>query len=371
MTRCGRAYYAVATGATYGPAQAALLPETPVVRPKAGYVVAVVAAAIGIGFLGKQLFAELTEGGIEPEAAVRYALVTTIGTYVLVAALLVRTLRTRLEWRFTPLSALLGGALGGGIALLVLGGDVSTTDPRLALLVSEATPAHVAATVLVAVVAAPLCEEVLFRGLMLESLAAVSRRIAVWASGIAFAAWHLNSEAMVYYSLFGAVFGALYLRRGLACSMAAHAAFNGTLVVAAVLYATGPGVTVSGHGVVVTAPPGWHAMPGGDVHLNGPSASEVLLIPLPGPAVDPSTALRRIVENPAVASFAIDLATARTVDLPVGPAMRVRVRSEGRDGDFVLFNAHGRPYAVALVSGGSTRARTDFDKILRDLRAAS
>lgn len=359
------AYFAV----TAGPAAYAGLQPDPQPRPRVARALVTVLACIGLGLLGQEIYASLTAGGVEPAEAVRYAFVTTLGTYVLVAAVLVGTVKERLRWDVTPVSLAIGAAFGGGFALVLLGGDVSATDPRLALLVSEGSFAHIAATVLVAVVAAPLTEEVLFRGLMLESLADRSRRLAVWASGFAFAAWHLTPAAMVYYTLFGAVFGALYLRRGLACSAAAHAAFNGTLVVAAVLYALGPGVTVTASGLVVTAPPGWHAA-GPGLDLRGPSASQVVIQAVPdSPEVAPAEMLRRIVEGDVEGGWVtVDESTARMVRLPVGEAMRVRVSTAGRDGDLVMFPANGRTYVVALVSGGSPRVRADFDKILRDLR---
>lgn len=364
------AYFAVAV-----PARAVdLLPEEPP-RPR---VTKTVLGCIAVGAACQAAYLLLTRD-VEAEAAIRYAFVTTLAVYVVVAAVLVRAARG-LHWRNPGLPALglsvaTGLGLGAGLAFFLLRGDLVSNpgDPRLALMVSEGAVSHIVATVLIAVVAAPLCEEVLFRGLLLGSLAPSSRRVAVWVSAFAFAAWHLSPKALLYYSLFGALFGALYLRRGLVCSIAAHAAFNGTLVLAATAYALGPGVTVSGSGLVLSAPPGWHVAEEGGLHLRGPSAGEVRVEVVPGfESLDLDTVADRIASGVLDSDvFGVLPETARTVSLPVGEAVRVRVRYDGRDGDVVLFAARGRVYAVELLSGGSLRVRADFEEILRDLRLSS
>ena len=301
----------------------------------------------------------------------RYAFVTTLLAYAAVAALLVTSLRHRLDWRLSARNVAGGAALGGGLAYVLLRGDLTAAgDPRLALLVSEGTLPHVLATLLIAAVAAPVCEEVLFRGVLLSSLAERSRRIAVWASAVGFAVWHLSLPDLPYYTLFGVVFGALFLRGGLACSVAAHAAFNGTLVAAAIAYALGPGVTVTGSDLTLRAPPGWHRADGGGLHLRGPSAGEVRVDLVNGVAsLDLDGAVARI-ENGALdgGGYRVLPGTARTLRLPAGDAVRMRVANNGRDGDVVILAAGGRVYAVELLSGGSPRVRSDFEKMLRDLR---
>ena len=362
------AYYAVATGAVRAPSVDLCAPSP--APSRAGRTVLL---CLAVGAASQGLYWLLTrDSAVEPEAAVRYAFVTTLGVYAVVAALVSRAVRHRLDWRATPLSLLAGLSLGGGLAYLLLRGDTTAGDPRLALMVSEGSFANIAATVLIAVVAAPLCEEVLFRGLLLSSmLESQGRRFAVWVSALAFAAWHLNPGAMPYYTLFGVVFGALYLKRGLVCSIAAHAAFNGTLVVAAIAYATGPGVTVRSDGLVLTAPPGWHHA-GDGLHLRGPSAGEVLVqVFPPSLRLDPDVALERLTSGALdSADFTVRPETASALRLPVGDAIRVRVRTGGRDGDVVLFTANGRVYAVELLSGGSPRVRADFAEMLHDLRVA-
>lgn len=351
------------------PFAAPLLDLTPV--PDRSHAVRTTALCIAAGAASQGIYWLLTRNvAVEPEAAVRYAFVTTLGVYAVVAAILLHAVPTPLDWRAGAWSVPIGLGLGGGLAYVLLRGDATNAgDPRLALMVSEGSFANIAATVVIAVVAAPLCEEVLFRGLLLRSIELSGRRKAVWLSAVAFAAWHLMPMAMPYYTLFGAVFGALYLRRGLACSIAAHAAFNGMLVVVAVGQAFGPGVTVSGDGLVVAAPPGWHAT--GGLDLRGPSGAQVLVQVLPDEyGIDPDLAAEHLSGyTGGDGRFEVD--HARAVRLPIADAVRVRVHRDGRDGELVIFTAGSRVYGVELLSGGSPRVRADFDKMLRDLRLAS
>jgi membrane protease YdiL (CAAX protease family) len=368
------AYYAVATAPARPPVTDLLAGV-----PKAPRASRTVLACIGVGALAQGLFWLLTRSpSVEPEAAIRYALVTTLGVYCVVSVVLVRHVASenvRLAWRGTwPawLCVLTGLASGGLLALGLLHGHLSGTpgDPRVAMLVSEGDVPHVLLTVLLVVVLAPLTEEVLFRGLLCESLSG-NRRFAVWVSAAAFAAWHLSPKALVYYTLMGAFLGGLYLRRGLAGSIAAHAAFNGLLAFAAVSYALTPGATVAADGLVVRAPHGWHAVSSHDLYLRGPSAGEVHVVRIPGvSSLNPQVAADRlaagVLDGPG---YHVRAETARTVRLPIGMAVRVRVVSDGRDGDVVLFAANGKVYAAELASGGSPRVRKDFETILRDLRA--
>ncbi len=348
--------------------------------PKAPRASRTVLACIGVGALSQAVFWLLTRSpSVEPEAAIRYALVTTLGVYCVVSVVLLRHIGSdgvRLAWRGTwPawLCVLTGLASGGLLAFALLHGHLSGTpgDPRVAVLVSEGDVPHVLLTVLLVVVLAPLTEEVLFRGLLCESLSG-DRRFAVWVSAAAFAAWHLSPKALVYYTLMGAFLGGLYLRRGLAGSIAAHAAFNGLLAFAAVSYALTPGATVAADGLVVRTPHGWHAVSPDALYLRGPSAGEVRIDRIPGvTSLNAETAADRlaagVLDGPG---YHVVAETARTVRLPIGTAVRVRVVSDGRDGDVVLFAVGGRVYAAELVSGGSVRVRRDFETILRDLRAA-
>ncbi len=335
--------------------------------------------AIGVGALMSGGLSLLTRGSVvENEAMVRYAIVGTLATYLVVTLLVLRQvnadghpLRWRGNWPVLP-SVALGLAAGGGLAYLLLqaaeGGDES-----LALLVSEGDAPHVLAAFLIAVVAAPVVEEVLFRGLLLQSLTGSrSVRGALWLSSFAFAAWHLDPTALRYYSLAGAFLGGLYLSKGLSCSIAAHAAFNGTLVVAAVSYALAAGPVVRYEGLTMATPHGWHSEPSaeGTPYLRGPSGGEVGVYAAPSElfAGRDTEQLLTVVRETVLPQAEADAATLHREDLPAGEAARVRVRLEGHDGELVLLPTKRQLYLFLLVSGGSPRVRADFDEMLEAVR---
>jgi len=168
-----------------------------------------------------------------------------VGFYLLVAALAVgraRAVTYQPVWTDGSFRhrGLLGAAVGLGAAIVVLGfGWVVTGelagDPRVDLIVSEGTILRLAAAVIVTVVLAPFIEELLFRGLVVESLRSRGAMPAVLVGAALFSAWHLNQLALFYYFLMGGLFGYLYWRWGLKASIAAHATFNGAIVVLAIL----------------------------------------------------------------------------------------------------------------------------------------
>lgn len=82
-----------------------------------------------------------------------------------------------------------------------------------------------------AVLGAALCEEFLFRGLLLQGLSASGARPAeaIFLSGLVFSLFHLNPVAFLALLELGLFFGLLYHRTGsLLPSMAAHATQNAT-----------------------------------------------------------------------------------------------------------------------------------------------
>jgi membrane protease YdiL (CAAX protease family) len=172
------------------------------------------------------------------------------------------TPNVRLRWGggSLPVRLATGVALGAGLSLVLLGlvsaaaGHLSP-DPRIVLLMSEGDPTHIVLMVLITCIAAPLVEETLFRGLLLEALRPRGRGLAIVGSALAFAIWHFIPSALIYYGVLGAGLAAIYLWRGLAASMAAHAGFNGVLTVAAIVVVLGPAHPVAFGGVSFTAPP--------------------------------------------------------------------------------------------------------------------
>jgi membrane protease YdiL (CAAX protease family) len=140
-------------------------------------------------------------------------------------------------------------------------------DPAAQATVSEGSLARIALAFVVIAVVAPVVEEVLFRGVVLESLRGRGVFVAVFVSSFLFALAHLGG--LVYYTGCGVVLGVLYWRRGLWASISAHAAFNGSLVLLSVLVALGPSHVLSANGVSVRAPSDWQ------VADNGPPAAQL------------------------------------------------------------------------------------------------
>jgi membrane protease YdiL (CAAX protease family) len=340
-------------------------------------------AAIGVGVLTQVGFWLLTHNDVlENEALIRYAFLSALVLYGVVTWLVAgrlqmqdHPLRWRGSWGYVP-SAALGVAVGGGLAWLLLEAAKSAGqeggDARVAVLVSEASFAHVAVAMLIVCVAAPVVEELLFRGLLLSQFRHHGVFVSLFVSSVAFSAWHLSVQSLVYYSLAGTLLGTLYLRKGLSCSIAAHAAFNGTLLLAAVSYALAPGAVVSRDGLTLASPSGWHAKEGMPfTYLSGPSGGEVVAVAIPGRYTDvtPAELVARVQTGvvPELAAFQVKTDTARTVDLPAGQAVRVRAVADGRDAELVLLPTPRRLHLLMLSSGGSPRVREDFDEMLDHL----
>jgi hypothetical protein len=236
----------------------------------------------------------------------------------------------------------------------------------------EGRTSYVLATVFIAVVAAPIVEEVLFRGLLVESMRSRGRTAAVLGGAVAFSLWHLNPAALRYYVLLGVLLGFMYWRFGLAGSISAHAAFNGVLVALAFV-AVGGGTTVVGPtGVGATLPGGWKRVdktiglnidlaaesPVGaaiviaHVRLFTPPGSDMPQLPSADRVPPGSTNVRRI---SVAGTNAIEYDTAIR-----GIASQIVVVPRGSNG-----------YVVTMISGGSEKARSQFDAILSSMTLPS
>ena len=347
-----------------------------------------VCVAIGIGAVGMGLSWLLTRSThMEPDTAIRYAVVITLGVYAVVGALIVTQLTpgVRLTWRVGDpwVGGAIGLAVGGGLGLvmLLLVSSVSghlSSDPRFVTIMSEGDAAHIGIAVLISCICAPLVEEVLFRGLLLESLRTRGAAFGIWMSGIAFAVWHLNPAGLRYYALMGALFGFLYVKRGLVCSMAAHLGFNGALTVAAIVIVLSPGNTFEGVGVSVDAPGGWSetTTPGTALSLRGPSGAWLGIATVSTPVQpDLQQVTDRLTQGPLGAlppdELQIDRNTVRWVGLPVGRAVEMDVHVQGHEGHMLFVPRAAQSVEVLFLSAGSLRAEHDFTKMLESVRVAS
>lgn len=169
----------------------------------------------------------------------------------------------------------------------------------------------------------------------------------------------------------GSIFCALYFRRGLAGSIGAHAAFNGTLVALTVITMTGPARVVSGGGASVIAPGHWWELTRRDdamLALGGPSAAQVLFVgrPIPsGMAVD----VEGITKNLADVGVAAG-GTVRTVDVSGRKAVRFRSTKEGHVVEVIVVPGRRSVWTVLFASGGSDRARADFEQMVPTFQLA-
>jgi membrane protease YdiL (CAAX protease family) len=379
-----------APGAWAPPAAALAPPPEGGLLSHRAFVLTIVAICVGaVSAAASYLLSRDTH--LTQATYLRYALVITLAVYAVVGVLVVTQIASgvRLRWHggHKALSVATGLVVGG--ALSVLGLSVVSAaaghlnpDPRIVTLMSEGDAPHIFATVLIACVAAPLIEETLFRGLLLESLRGHGNGAAIFISGLAFAAWHLNPAALVYYSVMGGLLGLLYVKRGLMCSMAAHLAFNGVLTIAAVVVVTGAGPLISNDGLSMHTPSGWTAKPVdlptsfADVHesfaLAGPSGAAFVAMSFPTPvAPDPDLLMQRLstTGRPGFGT-AVKTDSLREVKVPAGMLVEVDATIANQPGTIAFMPRSGRTYELVFESAGSPKAAADFAQMLRDLRVS-
>jgi membrane protease YdiL (CAAX protease family) len=347
-----------------------------------------VALAIGLG--GVMQVAGVIIGKdthLEPSVLIAIDIVMTLAFYGVVAGMVVWqiTPSVRLRWGDGSLAGrlltglLLGAGLSGVLLALVSAavGHLQP-DPRFLLLMSEGDPTHIVLVVLVTCVAAPLVEETLFRGLLLEALRPRGKGLAIVASALAFAIWHFIPAALVYYGFMGAGFAAIYLKRGLATSMAAHAGFNGVLTVAAITIVLAPAHVVSLEGLTFTAPGGWSTVAsptisssGNLLDLRGPSAAEVSVIEIPVATDQPADQLAARLQagsGQLSESLGGSATNVRETTTPAGPAVEVDIDVHSHHGDAVLLPVAGEVYEFIFLNAGSVKATEDFSRMLDSIQ---
>jgi uncharacterized protein len=323
-----------------------------------------------------------------PHSVIRVGLYMTLGFYALVLAVVVKVGRPICYlplWNSGRTAEDVGVGLFAGVATasaLLLGlkqvvGRIPVS-PDVKFMVGDVTSASVLVAVLVIVVAAPVVEELLFRGFAAEALRRHGRVIALSVSGSAFALWHMRLGLVVlaYYAGMGAILGLVYWRRGLAGSMTAHAAFNGTLLLVAITFILGPGETLSADRVQVRVPGGWEAVDDGTVQgatlaAHGPSAAVFYVVHETLPMADiPLDAVLQGIQATAsigLPGVTVRPGTARIVEYPEGPALRMELEADGKAGEFALFVQGTDGWTVALEHG-TDRTRADFEEMLQTLR---
>ena len=355
--------------------------------PHRAVVLTVVAIAVGALAMGASYLLSRDQN-IAPATYVRYALVLTLAVYAVVGLMVVTqiTPRVRLRWSDgqPAVGVAIGLLIGGGLSLTMLLLVSAVTghldpDPRIVAEMSEGDGAHVVAAVLISCLAAPLVEEVLFRGLLLESQRFRGTAAAVWLSAAAFAVWHLNPLALRYYALLGALLGWLYVRRGLVCSMAAHLGFNGVLTVAALSVVLSPGPSLSVDGLSAHLPSGWRAAASADVPasltqlgsfqaFHGPSGAALVVVAVPSATTPTVDGIYDRLSSSGFSTLIPGHSDLHELRLPAGPAVEFVDQLNGDQMTIVFLPHSGRSYELFMHGAGSVKARADFARILKDLR---
>ncbi|MDQ1699707.1 MAG: hypothetical protein QOG34_1570 [Frankiaceae bacterium] len=346
--------------------------------------------AIGVGALAMLASFGLSRTQLDEASYIRYAAVLTMAVYAVVGVLVVTQITPSVRLRWTSGSPASGAVIGllvgatlsaGVLAAVSAAAGYLNPDPRMVVMMSEGDVPHLAAAFLVGCAAAPLVEEVLFRGLMLESFRAKGTAVALLVSAAGFAVWHLsfNVVPLLYYSLLGLLLGWLYVRRGLVCSMAAHFGFNGVLAVAAATIVLSGGGTVTARGLTVTLPQGWSAdvdvqpavVLGGHtaMFLTGPSGSSIGVVAFDTPQAPNIERLSEMIRDPrfAPANPGIKPMTLREIAVPAGRLIEVDTVT-GRDPSVIAFLCRaGTTYELIFRSAGSPKAQADFGPMLHSL----
>jgi len=345
-----------------------------------------VAVSIGLGGVLQLIALWLAHREIEPESLIRYDIVLTLALYAVVGVLVVSqiTPTVRLRWGEGSLAGRIAlgagfGAVVGGtlLALVSAAAGHLSPDPRIVLMMSEGDPSHILVAIGISCVAAPLVEETLFRGILLESLLPRGVPLAVVGSAFAFAVWHFMPSSIVYYTVLGAALAGLYVKRGLACSMAAHAAFNGVLTVAAIAVVLAPSQIVHAGDLTLNAPGGWTVakQPPSPLLLamRGPSGAVVEALEIPTPvAQDASSLLQRIDTLPTQvpAGVSLKLDQARLVEVDDHEGVAVDLDAAGHHGTMVLVPEAPDSYELVFMSAGSAKATQDFESMMNSVRLA-
>lgn len=322
--------------------------------------------------------------------ALEIGVALTVGTYLVVGAITVQVVRTaavRLRWTSPtgrwPVGVLIGVASGGAIGAVLLLHTQAVTghvviDSGISLQLSEDTWWAVVLTMLTLVVAAPVVEETIFRGLLAESFLGSGLLAAIAVSAPAFWLWHWRPsvEAFVLLAGAGALFAVVFRYQGLLGSMTAHATYNGILVAVAVTQLAGPGHDYVVGGARLHAPQAWRQVTASSdaLVLLGPSAAsfQVATRPL---GRTPSTA--ELTEDLQVAARALRLIGQVTtgpvtaVSLPFGDGVQMTITAGAHHATLIEFADEQRLYAIEADDEGSATAARQSRQIVASLSVAS
>lgn len=329
---------------------------------------------------------ELARAGVLPvDTLISIGLAVGLAFYGVVAWVAVKGmagLDLQPVWRIGPtIRAVVTGATVGltaaGIVMAAQYGAVGHMgDADVSTVVSDGTTTRIALAFLLFAVAAPVVEELVFRGILYQGLTRWGRRAAALVSALLFGVAHLRPEALVYYTLVGLLLAGVYRRRGLSGSIATHAAFNGALVVATVMSVFGAGTTVNVSGATIRVSGAWHQVPapayaGQMTALQGPGGAVLLAesTPVPtGATWSPAQAASLWAPRAAFTLPGSTVATTTVLTVPAGPALKVRFNDSPSGGEAFVVAGGGRAWVLVLVDEGSSRAEADFPGIVQSLK---
>jgi hypothetical protein len=162
--------------------------------------------------------------------------------------------------------------------------------------------------------------------------------------------------------------------------MAAHATFNGTLVVVAALSLSGPAHAVTGAGVTFTVPGSWRQVSPtsttplntNDVEARSPSGAQVIAQRLQASGqFNASQLIARFNASPVIApGVTIKGGTVRPVQYPAGGGAAADVDDNGHDAEAVVISAPQGTVVLELVTNGDAKARAQFESMLQSLQVS-
>jgi len=270
-----------------------------------------------------------------------------------------------------------GAVVGGGLAIVLtattrLAAGHPVIDPVAALLTTQSAAVFLVGAVVIAVMA-PVVEELVFRGFLAEAIRPYNRFVALMASAAAFSIAHLRFAQFRYYVAMGVALGLVYFHRGLVGSIAAHACFNGMLLVVAVAASHGPPVALTAAGASITVPAAWHEMvPGKGALLSaiGPAGSRIDVGRFdPGTVISVQELADRLsagtLRGPA--GTVIEVTSVGILDIHAGRAVMMKASLDNHEGRVVMLPKGSIVWIATLETAGSARAQSDFQHALNTL----
>lgn len=344
-----------------------------------------VAAIIGLNLLIQAVEVGIfISNHIEQAAAIRISLFSGLAYYTLAAAwVLGRSAELGLRPRPGFATALVGAAegfvVGGATAIFLFGVLRIATgrpvlDPTAALLTAQGSIAALILGVALIAVAAPVVEEMIFRGFLAEALRHRGKKSAVLLSAIAFSLAHLRLAQFRYYVGMGVILALVYWRRGLVGSIAAHATFNGMLLLMAAVAAHGPAIDVQAAGFTVAIPPTYRTAAGvfgDDLVATGPTGARVEFTHVNIPGLPPADVMARDLAQghvPFPPELQIDYTSVVVIPLPAGPAVSVSAKVGGLDGRMIALPTPNRLWIAVFRSDGSNHSLVEFDAMVHSWR---